>query len=108
MGNNLRLIRDVGMLPTFQVTLAGGGNLCHASIATIGHLNPQFKINVLSRRPEVWEEEITAYTKGCAWEAKGDLKGRINKVSSNPEDVIPGSNIVLIASPAHTKIGILE
>ena len=90
------------------MTLAGGGNLCHASIATIGHLNPNFKINVLSRRPEVWQNEITAYTKGCAWESRGDLKGRINKVSSNPADVIPGSDIVLISSPAHTKLDILE
>jgi hypothetical protein len=86
------------------VTLAGGGNLAHASIAMIGHMNPRFKINVYSRRPEVWKDEITAYTKGCHWENRGDLKGRINKVSDKPGDVIPGSNIIIICSPAHTKL----
>jgi hypothetical protein len=42
------------MEPLFTVTIAGGGNLAHASVATIGHMNPRFKINILSRRPEVW------------------------------------------------------
>lgn len=95
------------MEPVFQITLAGGGNLAHASAATIGHMNPRFKINILSRRPEVWKSEIKAFTKSCAWENKGDLIGKINKASSNPADVIPGSHIVIICSPAHTKHQIL-
>jgi opine dehydrogenase len=82
------------------VTLAGGGNLAHASIATIGHLNPRWKINVLSRRPEVWSNKIKAYTKFSSWESKGDLIGNINKVSKHAKDVIPGSHIVIICSPA--------
>lgn len=90
------------------MTIAGGGNLAHASIAMIGHANPRFKINVLSRRPEVWNSEIKAYTKGCAWENKGDLVGKINKVSDKASDVIPGSHIIIICSPAHTKLQILK
>jgi len=96
------------MEPVFQITIAGGGNLAHASIATIGHLNPRFKINLLSRRPEVWANEIKAYTAKSNWENRGDLVGRINKVSKHAKDVIPGSHIVLICSPAHTKNQILE
>ena len=42
--------------PTYHVTICGGGNLAHASIATIGFNNPKYKINVLSRRPEVWSD----------------------------------------------------
>jgi hypothetical protein len=42
------------MYPTFTVAICGGGNLAHGSIAAIGHQNPGFKINLLSRRPEVW------------------------------------------------------
>lgn len=96
------------MEPVFQICLAGGGNLCHASAATIGHMNPKFKINILSRRPEVWKPEITAFTAKSHWESKGNLKGKINKVSANPADVIPGSHIIIICSPAHTKLEILE
>jgi hypothetical protein len=55
------------MEPVFQITLAGGGNLCHASAAVIGHMNPKFRINILSRRPEVWKPEITAFTAKSHW-----------------------------------------
>lgn len=94
--------------PVFNVTICGGGNLAHASIATIGHHNPSYRINVLSRRPEVWDSQIVGVTKGSAWEHKGELVGKINRVSSNAADVIPGSHIIIICSPAHTKIEILR
>ena len=96
------------MEPTFQVTIVGGGNLAHGSIACIGHNNPRFKINLLTRRPEVWQKQITAYTKSSWWENKGDLVGSINKASDKAKDVIPGSQIIIICSPGHTKIGLLE
>ena len=95
------------MEPVFQVTFAGGGNLACASIATIGHNNPNWKINIMTRRPEAFNHEIVAYTAKSAWESKGNLVGRINKVSSDPKEVIPGSQIVIICSPAHTKPQIL-
>lgn len=82
--------------------------MSHASIATIGHNNPKYKINLLSRRPEVWSNEITGYTQKSHWENKGDLKGKINKVSKDAADVVPGSKIILICSPAHTKFEILK
>jgi opine dehydrogenase len=63
---------------------------------------------VLSRRPEVWEKEITAYTAKSAWEYKGVMKGKINTTSKNAIDVIPGSQIILICSPAQTKVEILQ
>jgi hypothetical protein len=45
----------------------------------------------MTRRPDVFNKEIIAYTAKSAWESKGNLVGRINKVSSDPKDVIPGS-----------------
>ena len=76
-------------------------------MAAIGHFNPTFTINVLSRRPDVWQKEITAHTKGSAWENKGALKGVINVASSAAQDVVPEADIILICSPAHTKMEIL-
>ena len=79
------------MEPVFQVTFAGGGNLANASTAVVGHLNPKWKINILTRQPELFNEQIVANTKGSNWESKGTMTGRINKVSSKASDVIPGS-----------------
>lgn len=96
------------MEPVFQVTFAGGGNLACSSIAVIGHLNPNWKINVLTRRPEVFNSEIVAHTAKSSWEHRGLMTGRINRCSNKARDVIPGSNIVIICSPAHTKQQILN
>ena len=71
------------MEPKFTVAICGGGNLAHASIATIGHYNPNYTINVLTRRPEVWNSTITGYTAKSDWENRGNLVGRINCASSS-------------------------
>jgi len=44
-----------------------------------------------------------AHTAKSNWEHKGLMTGTINKVSSKARDVIPGSDIVIICSPAQTK-----
>lgn len=90
------------------MTVAGGGNLCHGTIAVVGHNNPKYKINVLSRRPEVFDSQIVAHTEKSAWEHKGKMVGKISKCSKDAKDVIPGSQVILICSPAHTKIDILR
>jgi len=96
------------MEPSFTVAVCGGGNLCHGSVAAIGHFNPHYKINVLSRRPNVWKSSITGYTAKSAWESKGNITGRINKVSDAAKDVVPDADIIIITSPAHTKNEILK
>jgi len=96
------------MEPKFTVAICGGGNLAHASIATIGHYNKHYDINVLTRRPEIWGKRITGYTAKSDWEKKGNLVGRINLSSSDAKDVVPEADIIILCSPAHTKIGILK
>jgi len=92
----------------FTIAICGGGNLAHGSIATIGHSNPDYKINLLTRRPQVWAKTISAFTEKSDWESKGTLKGTINCASADPRDVVTGADIILICSPAHTKPGILK
>jgi len=94
--------------PTFTLALCGGGNLAHATIATVGHQNPNSQIRLLSRRPEVWRPEIKAYTQKSSWEHKGVMTGQISKCSNKASEIVPGANIILICSPAHTKIPILQ
>lgn len=71
-------------------------------------MHPNYTINVLSRRPEIWNQEILGKTEGSCWEHMGEIKGRINKVSADPAEVLPGSHVIIICSPAHTKLAILE
>ena len=96
------------MEPVFTVAICGGGNLAHGCVAAIGHHNPKFTINVLTRRPEVWSREIVGFTKGSSWESKGEIKGKINKCSNQARDVVPNADIILVCSPAHTKNEILK
>ena len=96
------------MEPKFNIAICGGGNLAHGSIACIGHNNPDYTINLLSRRPEVWSNTITGYTAKSAWENKGNLVGKINKASADAKQVVSDSDIILVCSPAHTKIDILK
>jgi|TARA_B110000305_G_C19387930_1_gene613239 ornithine cyclodeaminase/alanine dehydrogenase-like protein (mu-crystallin family) len=95
------------MEPTFNIAICGGGNLAHACISSIGYCNPHFKINVLSRRPEVWDKQIVAKTNGTPWAYRGDMIGKINLVSNKGKDVVSDADIILVCSPAHTKNEIL-
>ena len=52
--------------------------------------------------------EIVANTAKSSWESKGRLVGKLNRVSSDPKDVVPGSNILIVCSPAHTKLALLQ
>ncbi len=70
-------------------------------MACIGHYNPRIKINVLTRRPHLWSSSIIAHTDKSSWKYKGLLEGKINKASDKPEEVIPGSKILLVAGPSH-------
>ena len=79
------------MEPTFSLAVCGGGNLAHGTVAVVGHNNPKYKITVLSRRPELWNSEIVAYTQKSAWAYKGDMKGKIHKCSKDAKDVVPGA-----------------
>lgn len=91
-----------------QITICSGSNLAHGSIACIGHHCKNVKINVLTRRPDEFKEEIVAKTDRCIWGYKGDMKGKINKVSNKGGDVIPGSSTIIICSPSHVASDILE
>lgn len=95
------------MQPQFNIAICGGGNLAHGCIAAIGNFNKNFKISMLSRRPELWQDTITGKTKGSSWEHFGDLKGKISLVSNNARDVVHDADIIIICSPAHTKNEIL-
>jgi hypothetical protein len=90
-----------------QVTICGGGNGAHFSACLIG-ANPNYKVNVFTRRPKDWKSTITGNTKNSIWEHKGDIVGKLNLVSDDPKTVSKGSKIFLICGPAHIHQTLLE
>lgn len=92
----------------FQITICSGSNLAHGSIVSIGHHCPNAKINVLCRRPEEFADIVVGDTSRCIWKYKGELQGRVQRVSDDPADVIPGSKVIIICSPFHVAGEILD
>eukprot|EP00921_Rhytidocystis_pertsovi_P007906 GHVQ01013082.1.p1 GENE.GHVQ01013082.1~~GHVQ01013082.1.p1 ORF type:complete len:472 (+),score=53.05 GHVQ01013082.1:484-1899(+) len=82
------------------VAIVGGGNGAHAAAGYLGH-KKSLRVRVLTRRPHLWSSAITVNTKGSSWENRGDFVGKLQRVSSQPEDVIPGSDVVLLCAPAN-------
>lgn len=87
------------------VTVCGGGNGAHVTAAYLASKNVQ--VNILTRKPERWGEEIEVTTKGSSWESKGTIKGRIHLVSKHARLVIPQSDVVIVAAPAQAHPEIL-
>ncbi len=73
------------------ITICGGGNVAHSIIA----LAPDdIKVNLLTRSPEKWADAISGSVCGKP------CTGKINKISSNPADIISESNIVILTVPS--------
>jgi hypothetical protein len=95
------------MEPQFNIAICGGGNLAHGCTACIGHHNPDYSIKLLSRRPQLWANQITGFTKGTIYEKFGDMVGHLKAVSNDAKEIVSDADVVLICSPAHTKNEIL-
>ncbi len=75
--------------------ICGGGSLGHVIAGVLSSIreNP-LKVNILTGKPELWSDTLEIRT------PQGKIRrGRLNRVSSDPEDVIPQADIVLICLP---------
>lgn len=79
------------------VTLCGGGNTSHGTIAVLGSRG--FKCNLFTRRPQDWATHVTATTDGSPWAHKGDIVGPINKISSNAGDLAEDTKFWILGGP---------
>jgi opine dehydrogenase len=96
------------MSSPIQITICGGGNSAHVAAGYIANKSSLFKVNVLSTKPSSWSHQIKVTTATSSWAHKGSIIGPLNKVSSDPQDVIPGSSIILLCAPAHVHGPILR
>jgi opine dehydrogenase len=79
------------------VTIVGGGNSSYTLTSLLS--NAGHTINLLTRRPEQWSNEIRMELTFPDGTLNDVLSGRINKVSDNPKDVIPEADIIILSLP---------
>lgn len=78
-----------------NVCICGGGSQGHISAGVIGS-KPGFDVSILTRRPQLWSNEFkTVDLTGKEYHAK------LKKITSDPEEVIPQADIVLICLPGY-------
>ena len=77
------------------VCLCGGGTGTHILAGTIGS-KENFIVNVFTRKPEKWTNEITVQSPS----ENKEYVGKINIVSSNPEEVFKDCDIFICNGPA--------
>lgn len=76
-----------------KICICGGGNLGHVTagfFAAQKHLH----VSLLTTKPELWSQ----YLKVVDCNGK-TYKGRLETISSDPKDVIPGVDVVLVCLP---------
>jgi len=76
-----------------RITICGGGSLGHVCI---GFLSSQenLSVSLLTNHPQKWNQNIVVK------DVNGKLfDGKIEKISSNPQDVIPDADVVLFCLP---------
>ncbi|HRT14252.1 MAG TPA: NAD/NADP octopine/nopaline dehydrogenase family protein [Bacteroidales bacterium] len=78
-------------MKTFCV--CGGGSMGHVISAWLS-AKSNLEVNVLTSKPHLWHEVITISTPNGK-----TVKGKLSKISSDPADVIPQSDIVLLCLP---------
>ena len=75
------------------VCICGGGSLGHVVAGYLG-AKENVKVNILTRKPEKWEQQLEIET------PEGDtFTGKLHKISSNPQEVIAEADIVLLCLP---------
>lgn len=75
------------------ITICGGGSLGHVIAGWLSARN-HAQVNILTNRPEQWNNEIMVDTPDGMM-----LQGRITAIGSDPEVLIPQADVVLMCLP---------
>ena len=81
------------------ITVVGGGNSAHVLIPLLSETG--MNINLLTRKPDVWKKTIDLDYVRPSGEFVRSFQGEINKISSDPADVIPDADIIILCLPVH-------
>ena len=84
-----------------KICICGGGNEAHALAGLLG-ANRDLEIFILTRKPHLWKNYITAITPDGR-----EVIGKPCFVSDNPKDVIPQADIILISLPSYANLDMI-
>lgn len=89
------------------VTLVGGGNSTRCLVPLVASAG--YPVNVLTRRPSDWNDEVELVNEDLGWLKVTSVKARADAVTSDPSEVIPGSDVILFAGvPIHHNPSLLR
>lgn len=78
-----------------KITIAGGGGLGHVC-AAVASTHDDIEISMLTGRPSQWSNSISAT------DPDGKVyHGRLTHISSDPTDIVPNADIVLLCLPGY-------
>ena len=81
------------------VTVVGGGNSAHVLIPFLGETN--HTVNLMTRRPTEWKDTVKCELQNMDAQVLETFHGTISKKSSNPADVIPDADVIILCMPVH-------
>jgi len=82
-----------------KITIIGFGNIAHALIAYIGS-KADVELSVLTSHPYMSDNVVSV--------DDSQQKGTIRKISDNPEEIIPDSDMILFTVPSHVRRKVME
>lgn len=78
-----------------RICICGGGSLGHV-IAGYLSAKKEVEVNILTQRPQLWKHELHISTPEGS-----TLHGKLSTISDNPEEVLRGTDIVLLCLPGY-------
>lgn len=76
-----------------KVCICGGGSLGHVMAGVLS--SKGLEVNILTGRPKEWEKELEIFLP----DTNKTIKGKLNKVSSDPKIVIPHMDYIFLCLP---------
>ncbi len=78
-------------------TIVGGGGSAHVLIPFLSRAG--LEVNILTRRPAEWSQEVELQLHSIHSELKQTFKGSLTKISDKPADVIPQADFIILCMP---------
>ncbi len=79
------------------VTIVGGGSSAHTLIPLLSSSN--YTVNILTSKPEQWSKNIELQYRTTENEVIETFHGELDKISSEPEDVIGDADVIFLCMP---------
>ncbi len=80
-----------------EVTIVGGGSSAHILIPFLSGAG--FTVNILTRKPGDWSKNVDVQLHTIHGEVQEEFHGKLSKISSDPAEVIPQADFVILCMP---------